>query len=248
MLKNLLAPALTGKGPDYASLTKKECGVGNYWLSFKLPGNMYMPGKQDSPFPAQLNLRADMFDPHSKQTFNRTYVTVGFGWWCYKGFILQGAFGKLCQLSMRVEVNKAENHTVIRASDLDSLESYLIKDFWDFYESEERAGINWKARQRFKGDAFTKGEVPPQYLVHLPEKYDRETINGVDWLAYHLGPEGRAGHRYSYYWAYPLNDSYYLTIGFKMSFEVGDPKELRRERMAEDACRIMSMVELSKGR
>ncbi|WP_337998576.1 hypothetical protein [Hahella chejuensis] len=187
-----------------------------------------------------------MFDSNTEQTFNRTHVTMGFGVWGYKGMFFQGSFGKLCRLSMHVDVNRAEGHTPIIEGDLSSLEKYLKHEYWNYYETDCRGGANWRARQKFKDNALTKGEAPSQYLVRLPEGYDRQIINNIEWLAYYIGPEGRAGYRHSYYWAYPLSDEYYLTIGFRMSFEVGDPKELRRERMLEDAQRIMSMVELRK--
>ncbi|ABC33371.1 hypothetical protein HCH_06746 [Hahella chejuensis KCTC 2396] len=245
MLKNLLAPALTGKGPDYSHLSEKECRIGDYVLGYKLPGNLGLKGVRRPNFPLMVNLQPELFDQTSyKQAFNRSYIQVQCESWEYRGFILQGNFGRLCSLALNIDVNRAEPHTTLKTGNLESLKSYLENDFSRYYESE--GGINWKARQKFKDDAFTKGEVPDHYLVTLPESYDIENINDASWLSYQIGPEGRAGYRYTYYWAYPVSENFYLTVSFWMLFEHGDIKELRRERMAEDARRIMSMVELRK--
>ncbi|WP_020405985.1 hypothetical protein [Hahella ganghwensis] len=235
-------PKLTGTGPDFSNLQRKECGIGSYRLTFRLPGNPYMQNRPEENLPTQVNLRSDLFDSGCTHTFNRTHITIGFGWWAYKGFILQGNKGQLCDLCLHIDVNKVEGDATLQKGDLISLETYLKDDLDKYYEAE--GGVNWKTRQRSQSsNIIRQGETPAQFLALLPERYEKDRINGIDWLSYHFGSEGGGMFRRSDYWAYPLDANYYLTVRFKLTFEAGD-RESRLQRMLQDARRIMSMVEL----
>ncbi|OZG71764.1 hypothetical protein BTA51_19195 [Hahella sp. CCB-MM4] len=254
MIKQLMKPVLTGKGPDFSKLTSKECGLGDYRLRYKLPGNALSNERPNRSKPERVNLRDSLFDSYNvEHDYNRTFVKMDFELWNYKGNYFQGYFGKLGEMSIDIAVNRAEAHTVIRESDLDSLESYLKKDYWEYYETEQnkdgKPGANWEARYEFEhpDELIAKGYIPPQrlVLVQLPEVYEKVCFNDVNWLHYAIRGEGIPGPRYSYYWAYPLSNEYYLTICFRMSSEVGN-ETMRFQRMLEDAKRIMSTVEVSK--
>ncbi|OZG70587.1 hypothetical protein BTA51_24790 [Hahella sp. CCB-MM4] len=253
MIKQLVKPLLTGKGPNFSDLTPRQCGIGDYQLRYKLPGNVLRVTKNKEPCIPRVNLSTDLFDPYSEQSYNREFVHVGFEWWAYKGLFFQGDSGQLGRLTMNIDVNRAATHTPIIEGDLDSLEAYLKKDYWDYYETEEnkdgKAGANWQARYEFDNpdEMIEKGYIPPSrlVLVNLPEVYVRELLNGEKWLSYSIGGEGIPGTGVTLFWAYPLNENYYLTVSFRMSSEIGD-EDLRYQRMSEDAQRIMSMVEMTK--
>ncbi|MBU6951106.1 hypothetical protein KP814_07000 [Hahella sp. HN01] len=236
-------PVITGKGPDFSRIKNEERGIGNYRLSLSLPGNVLTPNRPSDPEPSYLNLREDLFGQICRTEYNRTFARLCFQWWGYKGVFFQGAMGDLGRLSMYVDVNSVAKHTQVACDDLASLEAYLKKDYWLYYEDKE--GVNWKARERFKDDPFLGGETPPQFLVGLPENYKKERINDLDWLAYSLTGEGITGAHKSFYWAYPLDENFYLTVVFWADSDVGD-KEIRLQRMLTDAKKIMSMVELRK--
>ncbi|MDG9670438.1 hypothetical protein ONV78_22055 [Hahella sp. CR1] len=254
MINQLLKPALTGKGPNFAELTAKECRIGRYDLHYKLPGNVIDIGRARRPKPTQLNLQQGLFSSYeTMQRFNRAFVQIEFEWWAYRGLFLQGHFGKLSDMSVTIDVNRSEPQSPLVEGDLDSLETYLKKDLWDYYETEKnkdgKPGANWEARYAFEHpeEMSAQGYIPLGKLVlvtHLPEVYYRQEINGVDWLHYGIRGEG-VGRGLNYYWAYPLGAGYYLTFNFHLTSEVGD-KELRYQRMYEDAKRIMSMVALRK--
>ncbi|MBU6951024.1 hypothetical protein [Hahella sp. HN01] len=254
MIKQLVRPLLTGKGPNFSKLTTKECGIGDYRLRYKLPGNIIKIGTADAQTPSRVNLQADLFESYSpKKLFNRTFVRMDFEWWAYRGIFLQGDSGLISKMSLHLDVNQAESHTPLFKEKLDSLESYLKKDYWEYYETEENKdgepGANWQQRYNFENpdEVRAKGYIPLgrlELVTHLPEIYYREAINGLEWLHYCIRGEG-VGRGQSYYWAYPLSDNYYLTLNFRVSSEIGN-KELRYQRMYEDAKRIMSMVELRK--
>ncbi|ABC29589.1 hypothetical protein HCH_02811 [Hahella chejuensis KCTC 2396] len=255
MIKQLVRPVLTGKGPNFSDLTAKECGIGDFRLQYKLPGNSIYTGRPRKPTPERVNLQRDLFDTYRvQQKFNRTFVQMEFEWWAYRGLFLQGYFGKLSELIMDIDVNRGESHTPFVAGDLDSLESYLKKDYWEYYETEKNRdgepGANWQARYNFDNpdEVRAKGYIPfdTLVLVRLPENYDRVSINGEEWLHYAIRGEGIPGPRITYYWAYPLTESYYLTFSFWLTTEIGN-RDMRAQRMYEDAKRIMSMVELMKG-
>ncbi|ABC33372.1 hypothetical protein HCH_06747 [Hahella chejuensis KCTC 2396] len=254
MIKQLVRPLFTGKGPNFSELSAKECGVGEYQLRYKLPGNTIHIGMPDAPVPARVNLNADLFDSYGpKKLYNRTFVQMEFEKWAYKGRFLQGDSGLLSKMSLHIDVNHAERHTEFRKGDLDSLELYLKKDLWNYYETERNIdgeqGANWEARYEFDhpDEMRAKGYVPPDtlVLVRLPEIYERAPINGLEWLHYQIRGEGIPGPRHTFYWVYPMTDSFYLTFSFWMTTEIGN-RELKVQEMYEDAKRIMSMVELRK--
>ncbi|WP_431689211.1 hypothetical protein [Hahella sp. NBU794] len=249
MIDQLLKSALTGKGPNFAELTTKECGIGDYRLRYKLPGNVIDTGRAKKARPRQVNLQPGLFNSYeNEQKFNRTFVRMDFEWWAYRGVFLQGHLGKLGDLSMDIDVNRAMPHSPIKEGDLDSLESYLKQEYWTYYETEETGdGINLRARQHYENNKVLMGDTPVSgFLVKLPDPYTKERIHGADWLSYHINSEGMAGHHHTYYWAYPLNKDFYLTISFWMQLEIGN-RSMRSERMRDDARRIMSMMELRKG-
>ena len=254
MIKQLVKPLLTGKGPDFSDLTAQKRYVGNYQLGYKLPGNPVDIGKPKKPTPERVNLKPDLFKSYNiQQRYNRTFVQMEFAWWAYRGLFLQGCSGKLSEMSMTIDVNQVEPHITLQEDNLDSLEIYLKKDIQDYYEAEQNKdgnpGVNWKARYEFEhpDEVRANGYIPLGRLVlvaHLPDTYYRESINGVEWLHYSIRGEG-VGHGRSFYWACPLSASHFLTLGFWMTSEIGD-EDLRYQRMLEDAKRIMSMVELTK--
>ncbi|ABC30047.1 hypothetical protein HCH_03292 [Hahella chejuensis KCTC 2396] len=249
MIKQPVRLLLTGKGPNFSNLTAKECGIGEYRLRYKLPGNPINTGRPKKPTPERVNLQRNIFDSYRvQQKFNRTFVQMEFEWWAYRGLFLQGYFGRLGDLSVTIDVNRAEAHIPLVDGGLDSLEVYLKKDLWEYYETEKnkdgKPGANWEQRNRVV-DNNPYAQAQALQLVHLPEVYEREKINGVEWLQYQINGEGIPGPRYTYYWAYPLTDSYYLTFSFWLTTEIGN-RDMRAQRMYEDAKRIMSMVELSK--
>ncbi|WLQ13457.1 hypothetical protein O5O45_27405 [Hahella aquimaris] len=245
MIKKILMPFITGKGPDFGQLKPLNCRAGDYLLHCQLPGNVHMPTKGREKKPDVVNLRQDMFESMCGQVFNRRCISIGFEWWSYRGLIFQGAMGQLGDLSLNIDVNQTAPTKRLVPNDLLNLESYLRQDFWDYYETEGDGGINWRARERFKNDPFTNGVAPQQYLVQLPDNYEVVDINNVSWLAYYLVGEGTTGTKHSYYWACPLNENFYLTVRFQINFELGDAS-IRLERMLTDAKKIMSMVELRK--
>nr|WP_164887264.1 hypothetical protein [Hahella sp. KA22] len=253
MINQLLRSILTGKGPDFSKLTAKECRIDDYLLVFRLPGNVQRLAKHKDPDLTQVLLTPNVFMASVEKEFNREYVHACFEWWAYRGLFIQGHSGKLGDMNLTIDVNRAESHTPIAEGDLNSLETYLRKDLWDYYETEKnkdgKPGANWEARYAFEHpeEVSAQGYIPLGKLVlvtHLPEVYYREEINGVDWLHYGIRGEG-VGRGLNYYWAYPLGAGYYLTFNFHLTSEVGD-KELRYQRMYEDAKRIMSMVALRK--
>ncbi|WP_431687293.1 hypothetical protein [Hahella sp. NBU794] len=254
MLKNLLAPALTGKGPNFSELNVKECVIGDDQLRYKLPGNTIDVGMPDAPVPSRLNLNADLFDSYDpKNLYNHTFVQMEFEWWAYRGLFLQGDSGLLSKMSLHIDVNRINPNSPLGGSDLESLESYLREDYWNYYEAEKNIdgvpGSNWQKRYDFDNpdEVRAKGYIPVRrlVLVLLPEIYVKERINGVEWLHYSIDGEGIAGANITYYWAYPLTNNYYLTFSFRTTTELGR-NEQRYQRMLEDAKRIMSMVELRK--
>ncbi|WLQ16011.1 hypothetical protein O5O45_08800 [Hahella aquimaris] len=248
MIMQLPKRLLTGKGPAFSRLTAKECSIGDYRLRYQLPGNAIDIGIPKKPNPSHLNLNNDLLATYEcDKEFNRTFVQMGFEWWAYRGFFLQGSFGQLGRMSLHVDVNRAEPHAPISEDDLDSLEPYLKQEYWTYYETEETGGgINLRARQHYENNKVLMGDTPVSgFLVKLPDPYTKERIHGVDWLAYHINSEGMAGHHHTYYWAYPLSKDYYLTVSFWMQLEIGN-RSMRSERMRDDARRIMSMMELYK--
>ncbi|AZZ92810.1 hypothetical protein EUZ85_19600 [Hahella sp. KA22] len=249
MLKKVLNSVTTGKGPDFSQLTDKCISIGEYRLSYRLPSNRIQSGRPSGPKPDHINLHPDIFESYElKQEYNRVCSRLVFQWWSYKGFFLQGAFGQLCKFSMHIDINRISSQCSISENDLDSLEAYLKKDYWDYYETPgegNQRGVNWRAREEFKDNITTKGEVPSNRLVHLPETYIKQHINGTNWLHYSLVGEGIPGPDITHYWAYPLNDCFYITICFWLTFEQGS-KDARSERMLQDVNHIMSMVELEK--
>ncbi|WP_431685536.1 hypothetical protein [Hahella sp. NBU794] len=248
MIKQLVRPLITGKGPNFSNLTAKECGIGDYRLGYKLPGNAIDIGRPKKPRPAQVNLGSDIFNSYGcEKEYNRTFVRMEFEWWAYKGSFLQGYFGQLSRVCLYIDVNRVEHHTPLQEGCLDSLESYLKRDYWEYYETERNndgnVGVNWEKRNKREENPHGYGLSP--LLVKLPETYERLSLNGVQWLKYCIDGEGIPGTGITYYWAYPLTNNYYLTFNFRMTSEAGD-KKLSYQRMYEDAKRIMSMVELIK--
>ncbi|WP_245555155.1 hypothetical protein [Hahella ganghwensis] len=243
-----MKPALTGKGPDFSLLDEKECRLGNYQLRYKLPGNPINSGHAKKAKPSQVNLQKSLFDAYDcEKEFNRRFVRVEFEWWAYKGLFFQGHLGNLSQFSMYIDVNRREPHSSFEEGKLSHFEDYLKQDYWQYYETESnpdgQPGANWEKRNRTDpNNPYIDNSGSP--LVQLPERYEREQINGTEWLHYQIQGEG-VGRGLNDYWAYPINSDFYLTISYWMSSEQGD-KDSRYLRMLDDARRIMSMVELSK--